>query len=136
MTFYSEMAATATEMLTEFGRSICLTRQSLNFDPIENKPASGGTANLTTVGMFTRITRNLADGTRIQDNERVMVLDASVEPRMGDLLDVSGLVAADNVGAAPGIILSNGQAVAWAITQIREINPAGTPICYFVQVQR
>lgn len=136
MTLYSDMAATATEMLTEFGRSINLTRQSLNFDPIQNKPTSGGASNLATVGMFTSIRRNLSDGTRIQDNERIMVLDASVEPRMGDLLDVSGLVAAEHVGAAPGIILSEGQAVAWTITQIREINPAGTPICYFVQVRR
>lgn len=136
MTFYAEMAATATEMLTEFGRSIILTRQSLNFDPIQNKPVSGGTSNLTTVGLFTSIRHNLADGTRIQDNERIMVLDASIEPRMGDLLDVSGLVAAESVGAAPGVILSDGQAVAWTITQIREINPAGTPICYFVQVRR
>lgn len=136
MTFYSDMAATATDLLTEFGRSINLTRQSLNFDPIQNKPTSGGTQNLTTVGMFTSIKRGLVDGTRIQDKERIMVLDASVEPRMGDLLDVSGLVAAENVGAAPGVILSNGQAVAWTITAIKEISPAGTPICYFVQVQR
>ena len=56
-----------------------------------------------------------------------MVIDASTEPRMGDLLDVSGLVAVEAVGAAPGAILSAGQAVAWTITAIREINPAGTP---------
>jgi len=26
--------------------------------------------------------------------------------------------------------------VAWTITKIKEINPAGTPLCYFVQVMR
>ena len=136
MTFYAEMATMATELLTEFGRSIVLTRPSLNFSNITNKPVSGGTTNLTTIGAFTNIKRSLVDGARIQDAERVMVIDASTEPRMGDLLDVSGLVAVEAVGAAPGTILSAGQAVAWTIVAIREINPAGTPICYFVQVRR
>ena len=102
MTFYAEMATMATELLTEFGRSIVLTRPSLNFSNITNKPVSGGTTNLTTIGAFTNIKRSLIDGTRIQDTERVMVIDASTEPRMGDLLDVSGLVAVEAVGAAPG----------------------------------
>lgn len=136
MTFYAEMADTATELLTEFGRAIVLTRPSLNFDPVTNRPTSGGTTNFTTVGAFTSIKRDLNSGTRIQASERIMVIDASVQPQMGDLLDVSGLVASESVGAAPGIILRDGQAVAWTITAIREINPAGTPICYFVQVQR
>lgn len=136
MTFYSEMADTATELLTEFGQEITITRPSLNFDPVANKPTSGGTVNNTTVGLFTNIDRSLVDGTRIQDTERVMVIDASFAPRMGDLVDVSGAVAAESVGAAPGIILSAGQAVAWTIVAIRDINPAGTPVCYFVQVRR
>lgn len=136
MTFYSEMADTATELLTEFGQKITITRPSLNFDPVTNKPTSGGTVNNTTVGLFTNIDRSLVDGTRIQDIERVMVIDASFAPRMGDLVDVSGAVVAESVGAAPGIILSAGQAVAWTIVAIREINPAGTPVCYFVQVRR
>ena len=136
MTFYADMANTATEMLTEFGRTVVLTRPSYNFDPVTNKPVSGGTNNLTTVGLFTRIDRDLADGTRIQSSERVMVIDGSVAPLVGDLLDVSGNTQSENVGAAPGTILSEGQAVAWTITKIKEINPAGTPLCYFVQVMR
>jgi len=136
MTFYADMATTATELLTEFGQDIVITRPSLNFDPVTNKPISGGTVNNTTVGMFTTINRSLVDGTRIQDTERVMVIDSSFAPRMGDLVDVSGAVAAENVGAAPGTILSAGQAVAWTIVAIRDINPAGTPVCYFIQVRR
>lgn len=136
MTFYDEMASMATELLTEFGQEIVLTRPSLNFSNITNKPVSGGTTNLTTIGVFTNIDRSLVDGTRIQDTERVMVIDASVSPRMGDLLGVSGMVTPESVGAAPGIILSPGQALSWTIVAIKDINPAGTPICYFVQVRR
>lgn len=136
MTFYDEMASMATELLTEFGQEIVLTRPSLNFSNITNKPVSGGTTNLTTIGVFTNIDRSLVDGTRIQDTDRVMVIDASVSPRMGDLLDVSGTVTTESVGAAPGIILSPGQALSWTIVAIKDINPAGTPICYFVQVRR
>jgi len=136
MTFYADMADTATDLLTEFGQEVTITRPSLNFDPVTNKPTSGGTVNNTTVGLFTNIDRSLVDGTRIQDTERVMVIDASFAPRMGDLVDVSGAVVAESVGAAPGIILSAGQALAWTIVAIRDINPAGTPVCYFVQVRR
>jgi len=136
MTFYDEMASMATELLTEFGQEIVLTRPSLNFSNITNKPVSGGTINLTTIGVFTNIDRSLVDGTRIQDTDRVMVIDASVSPRMGDLLDVSGMVTTESVGAAPGIILSPGQALSWTIVAIKDVNPAGTPICYFVQVRR
>lgn len=130
------MADTATDMLTEFGQSIVITRPSLNFSNITNKPVSGGTVSLATVGLFTKIDRSLVDGTRIQDTDRVMVIDASVSPRMGDLLDVSGMVTPESVGAAPGIILSPGQALSWTIVAIKDINPAGTPVCYFVQVRR
>lgn len=136
MTFYAETAEVATDLLTELGRQIVLTRPALNFDDATNKPVSGGTVNHTTVGVFTKIDRSLADGTRIASTDRIMVIDASVTPQMGDLLDVSGMVQAEAVGAAPGIVLTTGQAQAWAIVDIKEVNPAGTPICYFVQVRR
>lgn len=136
MTFYAEVAATATELLAEFGRTIVLSRPTYNFDNSTNKPTSGGVSNLSSVGLFTRISRDLDTGTRIQSTERIMVLDASVAPQMGDLVDVSGATQSENVGSAPGTILSTGQATAWTITKIREINPSGTPICYFVQVMR
>jgi len=136
VTFYDEMASMATELLTEFGQEIVLTRPSLNFSNITNKPISGGKTNLTTICVLTNRDRSLVDGTRIQDTDRVMVIDASVSPRMGDLLDVSGMVTTESVGAAPGIILSPGQALSWTIVAIKDVNPAGTPICYFVQVRR
>lgn len=136
MTFYSEMAADVTDLLTEFGRSIILSRPAYNFDNNTNQPSSGGLVNHTTVGLFTEINKDLIDGSRIQSTERIMVIDASVAPQMGDLLDVSGIVQAEAVGAAPGVILSAGQSVAWTIVKIREINPAGTPLAYFLQVAR
>lgn len=136
MTFYSDMADVATDLLTEFGRTIVLSRPAYNFDDDTNSPASGGVVNHNTIGLFTKINCDLLTGTRIQSTERIAVIDASVAPQMGDLMDVSGTVQGEAVGAAPGIILSAGQAVAWTIMKIREINPAGTPIAYFVQVSR
>lgn len=136
MTFYADMADDVTDLLTEFGRSVVLSRPAYNFDDDTNQPATGGVVNHTTVGLFTKINKDLIDGSRIQSTERIMVIDASVAPQMGDLLDVSGDTQAEAVGAAPGIILSAGQAVAWTIVKIREINPAGVPLAYFVQVMR
>ena len=63
-----------------------------------------------------------ADGTRIQSSERVMVIDGSVAPLGGR---PAGRPATRNRKTSeprPEPFLSEGQAVAWTITKIREIN--------------
>jgi len=70
--------------------------------------------------------------------ERVLVLVPTFKPRMSDLIDTSttGDATATTVGAAAGTILSQGQQEAWTIKEIQEINPAGTPIAYFLRISK
>lgn len=137
-TLYEEMAQTCVDLMEEFGLTINIVRPSYNFDNATNKPASGGVATHPTAGIFTKIDRMPVSGTRVQHGERLMALVPTFRPQMGDRVDVSmtGDSTATTTGAAPGIILSQGQAGAWTIQEIQEINPAGTPVVFFVRVSR
>ncbi len=138
MTFYTEMADTASELLAEFGTAVNIVRPALNFDNTTNKPTSGGNTVIASTGVFRSIARRLVDGTRIQSGDRELVLIPDVQVRMGDRIDVSsvGDTTATTVGGAPGIILGAGIAGSWAIQEINEIRPAGVLLAYVVRVRR
>lgn len=138
MTFYTEMADTASELLTEYGTAVNIVRPALNFDNTTNKPTSGGNTVIASTGVFRSIARRLVDGTRIQSGDRELVMVPDVEVRMGDRIDVSSIgdTTATTVGGAPGIILGAGIAGTWAIQEINEIRPAGVLLAYVVRVRR
>ena len=138
MTFYTEMADTASELLAEFGTAVNIVRPALNFNNTTNKPTSGGNTVIASTGVFRSIARRLVDGTRIQSGDRELVLIPDVQVRMGDRIDVSsvGDTTATTVGGAPGIILGAGIAGSWAIQEINEIRPAGVLLAYVVRVRR
>lgn len=138
MTFYTEMADTASELLAEFGTAVNIVRPALNFNNTTNKPTSGGNTTIASTGVFRSIARRLVDGTRIQSGDRELVMVPDVEVRMGDRIDVSSIgdTTATTVGGAPGIILGAGIAGTWAIQEINEIRPAGVLLAYVVRVRR
>lgn len=138
MTFYTEMADTASELLAEFGTAVNIVRPALNFNNTTNKPTSGGNTVIASTGVFRSIARRLVDGTRIQSGDRELVMVPDVEVRMGDRIDVSSIgdTTATTVGGAPGIILGAGIAGTWAIQEINEIRPAGVLLAYVVRVRR
>ena len=138
MTFYSDMADTASELLAEFGTAVNIVRPALNFNNTTNKPTSGGNTVIASTGVFRSIARRLVDGTRIQSGDRELVMVPDVEVRMGDRIDVSSIgdTTATTVGGAPGIILGAGIAGTWAIQEINEIRPAGVLLAYVVRVRR
>ena len=138
MTFYTEMADTASELLAEFGTAVNIVRPALNFNNTTNKPTSGGNTVIASTGVFRSIARRLVDGTRIQSGDRELVMVPDVEVRMGDRIDVSSIgdTTATTVGGAPGIILGAGVAGSWAIQEINEVRPAGTILAYVVRVRR
>ena len=138
MTFYTEMADTASELLAEFGTAVNIVRPALNFNNTTNKPTSGGNTVIASTGVFRSIARRLVDGTRIQSGDRELVMVPDVEVRMGDRIDVSSIgdTTATTVGGAPGIILGAGIAGTWAIQEITEIRPAGVLLAYVVRVRR
>lgn len=113
MTFpYDDLAETVTDLLTEFGQAITLSRYSATFNSVTGKDSAASTASLTTVGVWQSIRAELIDGSRIQAGDKLLIIDASVTPAMGDKVD------------------------GWQIVDITTINPAGTALAYRLQVRK
>jgi hypothetical protein len=116
-TFYAEMAALVTELLTEYGAPVYLRRASAGtIDPVAGTVTGATSADLETIGVFVSRQHRLVRDTLVEGAERVCVIDASVTPLMSDLLVAGG--------------------TPWAIVQIDPIEPViGQPLAYFVQVK-
>jgi hypothetical protein len=112
MAFYDDMATTVTELLTEFGVAITLTRTDGVFDPVAAKTTSASDADVATIGVWQTIRATLVDGSRIRAGDKFLVIDASQAPRMSDKI------------------------AGWSIVEINEINPAGTVLAYRLQVRK
>lgn len=112
MTFYSELAAVAVELLTEFGQAITLTRTTgKSIDPVTGVATPGTSADQETVGVIKPYAKGLIDGTLIQVGDKEAIITATIEPLTSDRI--------------------NGM----QIVNITEINPAGTVLVYKVQVR-
>lgn len=93
MAFYDDMQDVATELLTEFGKTLTFERITKTFDKITGKDTARSTAEFTTVGVEVPINQRLVDGTRIQAGDRFFIIDSSFAPAMGDRLQDSAFVA-------------------------------------------
>lgn len=93
MAFYDDMAEVATDLLTEFGKTLTFERITKTFNKITGKDTSRTTAEYTTVGVEVPINQRLVDGTRIQAGDRFFIIDSSFAPAMGDRLQDSPFVA-------------------------------------------
>ena len=112
MTFYSDMAEVAVELLTEFGQSITLTRTTGGgIDPVTGAITPGIDDSKVTTGVITSYDKELVDGTLILSTDKRVVLSADVQPLITDTI--------------------NGM----RIINIDEKNPAGTVLEYIVQVR-
>lgn len=116
MTFYDDMAATALELLAEFGAPQTIQRVTTGaYDPATGS-ASVSTSNLITTGLARSYKAHMIDGTRIKAGDKEMVLSNEQAPQLPDKI---------LVGAEP-----------WSIVNIDEISPAGTVIAYRVQIRK
>ena len=117
MTFYTDMAATSTSLLTTYGQTITLRRVSGGtFDPAAGTLTGETTTDITCVGLFLNRTESLLKSFGAVENEdRFLVLDSTQVPDTTDLL----LIGSET----------------WTIVEVMAVNPAGTPVVYFVRVQ-
>lgn len=117
MTFYTDMAAVANELLAEFGASVILLRTTPGtFDPVTGTESGATTAELTTTGIQKSYKADLVDGTRIQQGDKLYILDDTQVPDMTDQIKVGSEY--------------------WSIVNIDERSPAGTTLVYFAQVRK
>ena len=112
MTFYSELAEVAVELLTEFGQAVTLTRTTgKSIDPVTGDITAGTSDDQETIGVIKPYSESLIDGTLIQVGDKEAIIMATIAPLTSDRI--------------------NGM----QIIKIIKINPAGTVLVYKVQVR-
>lgn len=115
MTFYSEMASTASELLAEFGGAVTLNHAGGVPDPVTGLGGTTGGSTATT-GLVKPFPDSWIDGTRIQAGDRQLVLTSAVAPSPDDTVTIGG----EN----------------WTIVRIETVKPASEVVVYFVQVRK
>jgi hypothetical protein len=120
MTFYGDMANVTTELLTEFGTDVIIskiTRQKVIDTETGEVIIPEIRQEYTVKGIIKKYPENVIDGSRITVSDRQLMLETSgIEPVMTDKITI------------------NGQH--WPIMEIESINPAGTALLYIVRVRR
>ena len=121
MAFYDEMAVMALELITEFGQPVTL-RDTVKgvYDPATGKTGPDTVTERTAQGILLDFT-----GQEFQTNSLIKVGDKKLK------IAASGLTA-------PPTLLSKAviQGKTWSIIPpLKEINPAGTPLLYELQVR-
>jgi hypothetical protein len=121
MAFYDEMAVMALDLITEFGQPVTL-RDTVKgvYNPSTGKTGPDTVTERTAQGILLDFT-----GQEFQTNSLIKVGDKKLK------IAASGL-------AAPPTLLSKAviQGKTWSIIPpLKEINPAGTPLLYELQVR-
>jgi len=115
--FYNKMATTAKNLLAKFGVAWTITRNTGEvIDNITGAVTSAGTsATFTPKGVLTVYDKRLMGNGRIEQGDRLLILDDTVLPLMTDKPTINGVV--------------------WNIQDIEIVEPAGIPLVYKVQVR-
>lgn len=117
MSFYGDMAVVVTDLLTQFGTAFVLARDvGGSIDDVTGAVVAGTPADQVVTGLLKVYPDKLIDGTRIQQGDRLLVIDASVQPLHTDRPVIEG--------------------EEWSVVSIETANPAGIPLAYFIQVRR
>ncbi len=122
MAFYDEMAAMALQMITEYGQPVTLRNlQRGEYDPEASAPAPPIVVEQEALGLLLEYS-----GREFEASSLILTGDKKLK------IPAQGLAWVPGLGSKVLI-----QGVEWAIVPpIKEINPAGTPILYELQVRR
>lgn len=121
MAFYDEMAALALDMITEFGQPVIIRATTVGeYDPEVGAAPPDTVIEQTAQGMLIDFT-----GQEFQNNSLIKQGDKKLK------------IAAQGLAWVPGLlnkVIVQGRT--WSIVPpLKEINPAGTPILYELQVR-
>lgn len=115
--FYNDMAATAAELLVEFGADASIVRSASTYDPATGAAAQASTTHAVRA-VESNHGRSYVDGSLIEAGARAYLIDPngmSVEPRAGDSFVWGG---------APG-----------PVTRAGRVAPGGVAVLFEVQVR-
>jgi hypothetical protein len=121
MAFYDEMAVMALEMITEFGQPVIISKtQPGEYDPETGGDSPGATIEQTAQGILLDFI-----GQEFQNNSLIKQGDKKLK------------IAAQGLEWVPDLlnkVIIQGRT--WSIVPpLKEVNPAGTPILYELQVR-
>lgn len=121
MAFYDEMAVMALEMITEFGQPVTISKtEPGEYDPEKGGESPGATIEQTAQGILLDFT-----GQEFQNNSLIKQGDKKLK------------IAAQGLEWVPDLlnkVIIQGRT--WSIVPpLKEVNPAGTPILYELQVR-
>lgn len=125
MTFdYTKSAATALRLLTKFGRTVTLRKQTAGaYDPATSSSTVTTTDYTGTGALFDFNERLL--GTQFADGQTYQVGDKKL------LLAPAGITT----DPAPGDLLIFGSDT-WTVLNIKTLEPAGTPVLYELHLRK
>lgn len=117
MTFYSAAADTASRLLKTKGQVMFLRRKGvIQSDPVAGTVTTSAPVDISVNGVLVGYSDQLVANGVVQKGDRRAIIEAGVtEPAGTDVLIISGR--------------------AWTIINIEQVNPAGTPVLYFLQVR-
>ncbi|WP_456021498.1 hypothetical protein [Pseudomonas protegens] len=121
MAFYDEMAVMALDMITEFGQPVTISKtEPGKYDPDNGGESPGATIEQTAQGILLDFT-----GQEFQNNSLIRQGDKKLK------------IAAQGLEWVPELLNKVVvQGCTWSIVPpLKEINPAGTPILYELQVR-
>ncbi|WP_085747304.1 hypothetical protein [Pseudomonas sp. R45(2017)] len=121
MAFYDEMAVMALEMITEFGQPVTIRATAVGeYDPETGSAPPDSTKEQTVQGILLDFT-----GQEFQNNSLIKQGDKKLKIAAQGLEWVPDLL---------NIVIIQGRT--WSIVPpLKEVNPAGTPILYELQVR-
>ncbi|MBJ2320671.1 hypothetical protein JFT37_19350 [Pseudomonas fluorescens] len=121
MAIYNEMAVMALDIITEFGQPVTISSMA----PDEYDPETGGEAPGATVEQIAQGILLDFTGQEFQNNSLIKQGDKKLK------------IAAQGLAWVPGLldkVVAQGRT--WSIVPpLKEVNPAGTPILYELQVR-
>ncbi|WP_034135917.1 hypothetical protein [Pseudomonas lactis] len=119
--FYDRTAATALRLITQFGQPVTISKtEPGEYDPETGGDTPGATIEQTAQGILLDFT-----GQEFQNNSLIRQGDKKLK------------IAAQGLAWVPGLldkVVAQGRS--WSIVPpLKEVNPAGTPILYELQVR-
>lgn len=116
-TFYNNMAATASKLLSKFGAVGTIKRTTGgSINPVTGAIVTGTTVTYSPKTIVQRYANELVDGTRVLSSDRLIILDKTIEPLTSDKITIDS--------------------EDWSIVSVTESKPAGIALVYFVQARR
>lgn len=114
--FYQNLAATATRLLTKYGQTVTVTRDVVGtVDPITGQGTPGTPVTFTGKGAIFDYDIRLVDGVMIQATDKRLMLEAANAPEIGDV-----------------ITTADGD---YTAVSVNPTSPAGTVVKYDIQIR-